>query len=133
MKVLIKNSLWTQSLVTLITTTLLVAVSAPAQSVQYIDSRMIDGIKLQSPTRVQAGKYFQVKLISKREKISGICWWDWQVSKGFTIPSDFKMKKGVAVVKILPIQPGVGRMSFTCGTNRNNPKIGGSTDIYIAR
>lgn len=119
-------------LVALLAVFLIVAGSAPAKSVQYIDTRMTDGLKIQSPTRVQAGKYLQVKLTSKREKISGICWWNWQVSKGFTGPSDFKMKKGAAVVKILPIQPGAGRMSFTCGTNRNSPKIGGSADIYIA-
>ena len=35
-----------------------------------IDTRMIDGIKIKSPTRVQAGKYFKVKIISKSEKIS---------------------------------------------------------------
>jgi hypothetical protein len=121
-----------QKLVALFTAALIIAGSTPAQSVQYIDTRMVDGIKIQSPTRVQAGKYFQTKLISKRGKISGICWWDWQVSKGFTGPSNFKMKKGAAMVRILPSQPGAGRMSFICGTDRDNPKIGGSADIYIA-
>ncbi len=106
--------------------------SAPAQSIQLIDTRMVEGLKIQSPTRVQAGKYFQVKLTSKAGKISGVCWWDWQLSKGFSGPSDFKMKSGAATVKILPIQPGAGRMSFYCGMNRSTAKVGGSTDIYIA-
>jgi hypothetical protein len=119
-------------LVALFTAGLIIAGSTPAQAVQYIDTRMVDGIKIQSPTRVQAGKYFQVKLTSKREKISGVCWWNWDISKGLTGPSEFKMKKGIATVKILPIQPGAGRMSFSCGTNRNNQRVGSYLDIYIA-
>jgi hypothetical protein len=105
---------------------------APSQSVQLIDTSMVEGLKIQSPTRVKAGNYFQVKLTSKSGKISGVCWWDWQLSKGFSGPSDFKMKSGVATVKILPIQPGAGRMSFYCGLSRSKARVGGSTDIYIA-
>ena len=116
----------------LLTATFVLVGFAPAQSIQIIDTRMVEGINIQSPTRVQAGRYFQVKLTSKRGKISGVCWWDWQLSKSFTGPSDFKMKNGTATVKILPIQPGAGRMSFYCGVNRSKASIGGSTDIYIA-
>ena len=93
---------------------------------------MVDGIRIQTPTRVQAGKAFQVKLISKKEKINGICWWEWEISYGFAVPKEVKMKKGVAVVRILPIQPGAGSMAFYCGTNRSNAKAGGSARIYIA-
>ena len=118
-------------LVALFTATFVFVGLGPAHS-QRIDTRMVEGIKIQSPTRVQAGKYFQVKLTSKKGKTSGVCWWDWQLSKGFTGPSDFKMKNGTATVKILPIQPGAGRMSFYCGVNRSKASIGGSTDIYIA-
>lgn len=110
----------------------ILAGSVSAQSIQLIDTSMVEGLKIQSPTRVQAGKYFQVKLTPKKVKISGVCWWDWQLSRGFSGPSDFKMKKGVATVKILPIQPGAGKMSFYCGVNRSKASVGGSTDIYIA-
>lgn len=120
-------------LVSIFAVLLIVAGTAPANSVkQYVDTRMVDGIRIQSPTRVQAGKHFQAKVISTKGKISGICWWDWQVAQGFTGPSEFKMIRGRATVKVLPIKPGAGRMSFTCGTNRDNPKIGGYADIYIA-
>ena len=43
-----------------------------------------------------------------------------------------KMKKGVASVKVLPIEPGAARMSFYCGTDKVNSLAGGSTQIYIA-
>ena len=119
-------------LIALLTATFVLVGSAPAHSIQLIDTSMVEGLKIQNPTRVQAGKYFQVKLTSKKGKIYGVCWWDWQLSKGFTGPSDFKMKSGTATVKILPIQPGAGRMSFYCGVNRSKARIGGSTDIYIA-
>lgn len=109
--------------------------ASPAFAVQYtkpVDSTMIDGIKIQTPTRVQAGKPFQVKLVSKKEKINGICWWNWEISYGFDVPNEVKMKKGVTKVRLLPIQPGAASMSFYCGTNRGNPKIGGSARIFIA-
>jgi len=117
--------------IALLTATFVFVGLGPAHS-QRIDTRTVDGIKIQSPTRVQAGKYFQVKLTSKKGKISGVCWWDSQLSRGFTGPSDFRMKNGSATVKILPIQPGAGRMSFYCGTNKSAAIIGGYTDIYIA-
>jgi hypothetical protein len=91
---------------------------------------MIDGIKIKSPTRVQAGKYFKVKIISKSEKISGSCWLD-RNSEGF-VSGSFKMKNGTAKGKILPIQTGPGKLSFHCGTNFSNVKFGGSRIIYIA-
>ena len=93
---------------------------------------MIDGIKIQSPTRVQAGKTFRVKLVSKTSKINGICWMEWHLSEGFAVPREFRMRKGAANVKLLPIEPGSGKMSFTCGTSRSNPQAGGYTQIYIA-
>ena len=113
---------------------LLSLVSATPATADYLapDSRMIDGVKVQSPTRVQAGKYFQVKLTSRKGKINGVCWWQWDVSKGFSSPGDFKMKNGSATTKVLPIQPGAGTMSFLCGTSRSNPIAGGYADIYIA-
>lgn len=104
----------------------------PEASGARIDTRMVDGLKIQSPTRVQAGKPFQVKIISNKNKFTGICWMDWSDSKGFAIPNNFKMKKGVASVKVLPIEPGAARMSFYCGTDKVNSLAGGSTQIYIA-
>ena len=118
-------------LIALIIASIMITGSTSAQA-QRINTSMVDGIRIQSPTRVQAGKYYQAKLISKKGKISGICWWDWEISKGFTGPSDFKIRNGTATVKILPIQPGAGRMSFYCGTSRSKPLIGGYADIYIA-
>lgn len=111
-----------------------VLLAPPIYAVTYTkpDTTMVDGIKIQTPTRVQAGKLFQVKLISKKENINGICWWDWEISNGFEVPNEVKMKKGVATVKVLPIQPGAASMAFTCGTNRGNAKAGGSARIYIA-
>ena len=115
-----------------LTFALVIAGSVSAQAMVWIDPGPSDGIRIQSPTRVQAGKYFQVKLTQKKGKISGICWLDWQNSNGFTGFSNFKMKKGSATFKLLPIQPGSGTMSFDCGTDRGNPIIGGSNTIYIA-
>jgi hypothetical protein len=93
---------------------------------------MIDGIKVHSPTRVVAGKYFNVKLTSNKVKAEGVCWLDWESSKGFSFPKEFRMKNGVATVKILPVAPGPGQMSFYCGSSRSNVHIGGSKTIYIA-
>lgn len=95
-------------------------------------SELSDGIKFQMPTKVDAGTYFQVTLISKKKKINGICWWDWALAKGFDTPKQAKISKGIAKVKVLPIQPGAGTLSFFCGPNRGNPLIGGSAKIYIA-
>lgn len=106
--------------------------SIPQASGARIDTRMVDGLKIQSPTRVQAGKPFQIKVISIKNRFTGICWMDWSESKGFATPNNFKIKKGVASVKILPIEPGAARMSFYCGTDKLNPLGGGSTQIYIA-
>jgi hypothetical protein len=97
-----------------------------------INTVMVDGLKIQSSTRVQAGKLFQVKITSGKNKINGICWMNWQLSKGFSIPREFKMKNGMATVKLLPIEPGAGTMDFSCGMNRSTPQAGGSTQIYIA-
>lgn len=107
--------------------------SIPANA-EYLapDSSMVDGIKIQTPTRVQAGKYFQIKLTSRKGKFNGICWWQWDVSKGFSGSGTFKMKKGSATTRVLPIQPGAGTMSFLCGTSRSKPVAGGYADIYIA-
>lgn len=108
--------------------------SSAAHSVEWKkpDSSMVDGIRVLSPTKVQAGKMFQVKLISKKKMINGICWMDWELSKGFSLPEDFKMKGGNSRVRLLPIEPGPGTMFFTCGTDKRNPLAGGSTQIYIA-
>jgi hypothetical protein len=97
-----------------------------------VDTSMIDGIKVHSPTRVVAGKYFNVKLTSNKVKAEGVCWLDWEFSKGFTFPKEFRMKNGVATVKLLPVAPGPGEMSFYCGSSRSNIHIGGSKTIYIA-
>ena len=120
-------------LTSLAVVTLLIVGTASATA-DYLapDSSMVDGIKVQSPTRVQAGKYFQVKLTSRKGKFNGICWWQWDVSKGFRSTGDFKMNKGSATARVLPIQPGAGTMYFLCGTNRNNPIAGGYAEIYIA-
>ena len=118
-------------LVALFTATFVFVGLGPAHS-QRIDTRMVEGIKIQSPTRVQAGKYFQVKLTSRKGKFNGVCWWQWDVSKGFSSPGNFKMKNGSATTRVLPIQPGAGTMSFLCGTSRSNPIAGGYADIYIA-
>ncbi len=113
-------------------TAILVCIGSSQGHAQRIDTSRTDGLKIQSPTRVQAGKYFQAKLVSMRGKISGVCWWDWQATNGFTGPSNFRMKNGSATVKILPIQPGPGRMTFYCGKNRSEASIGGFSIIYIA-
>jgi hypothetical protein len=96
------------------------------------DTSMVDGIKVNSSTRVQAGKYFQVKLTARKSKINTICWLDWELSRGFAFPKDFRMTRGVATVKMLPVKPGSGVMSFYCGVNRSNAQIGGYSEIYIA-
>ncbi len=93
---------------------------------------MLDGIKIQSQTRVVAGKYFQVKLASSKSKITGFCWMDWELSNGFAIPKAFIMNRGIASVKLLPVKPGPGTMSFYCGSSRNYAEVGGSSQIYIA-
>ena len=110
----------------------LVLGSPKASAVQKINTDMVDGIKVQSPTRVVAGKYFQVKLTSNRGKIDGVCYMYWENSNGFAIPRDFKMTRGVASVKVLPVKPGPGQMSFYCGKTRSDSEIGGSRTIYIA-
>jgi len=111
----------------------LTSLGYPAQADYLKPSlRLIDGIKVQSATRVQAGKYFQVKLSSKSNKISGICWMEWSQSKGFNIPKAVKMVEGQATVKILPVEPGAGEMFFYCGKSRNDASAGGSNQIYIA-
>lgn len=119
--------------------TILLMGSSPANAVLREDVKtmeiitdMIDGIKIQSPTRVQAGKYFQVKLTSTKSKFTTNCWLNWDGSHGFKIPNDFKMTLGKATVKILPVEPGKGAMNFGCGASRTTPKIGGSTLIYIS-
>ena len=101
-------------------------------AVQYLDTSMVDGLRVQSAKRVVAGNFFEVKLISRKAKINGVCWWDWEFSNGFDVPKVAAMKKGVATVKVLPIQPGAGRMSFYCGSTRSNPSIGGQAQLYIA-
>ena len=103
-----------------------------ATAAYKVNTSMIDGIKVQSATRVQAGKYFQVKLTSKVGKINGVCWLNWALSKGFAVPKDFKMTSGKASVKLLPIAPGAGEMDFYCGPKWGNAEIGGSSTIYIA-
>ena len=104
----------------------------PQERMDSINNSRIDGIKVQSATRVEAGKYFQVKLISNKRKVNGVCWLDWALSKGFAIPREFKMTGGKASVKLLPIEPGAGEMSFKCGAIRGDEAIGGSSTIYIA-
>ena len=116
---------------TLITLTTLGIFPASADYLRP-DTSMVDGIKVNSPTRVQAGKYFQVKLTPRKSKINAICWLDWELSRGFAFPKDFRMTRGVATVKILPVKPGSGVMSFYCGVNRSNAHIGGYSEIYIA-
>jgi hypothetical protein len=115
---------------TLITLTTLGVFPANADYLRP-DTRMVDGIKVSSSTRVQAGKYFQVKLTSRKGKINATCWLDWEFSRGFAFPKDFKMTRGVATVKILPVKSGTGIMDFYCGVNRSNVQIGGSSEIYI--
>jgi hypothetical protein len=108
--------------------------SNPAHSarINKPDTSMFEGIRVQSQTRVVAGKYFQVKLVSSKSKITGICWMDWELSSGFSIPKEFRMNRGSASVKILPIKPGPGTMFFYCGIGRNSAEVGGSSQIYIA-
>jgi hypothetical protein len=104
----------------------------PQERMKLIQSTKMDAIKVQSATRVQAGKFFEVKLVSKKDKVNGVCWLNWALSKGFDTPRDFKMIGGLASVKLLPIETGAGKMSFYCGTNRSDAAIGGSRNIYIA-
>lgn len=99
---------------------------------QKIDTSHVDGIRIESPSRVQAGKPFQVKLISKRSKFqNGNCWMD-SDAYGFNFPSYFSMSGGKASVKITPIATGTGQLSFSCGPDRRDPRIGSSLQIYIA-
>ncbi len=95
-------------------------------------SRMSDGIKIQSPTRVVAGKYFTVKLTSRIGKPSLFCTMNWYESKGFSIPKGFIMIDGTVKIRLLPVEPGEGKMSFSCVNGQNNPVIGGSRAVYIA-
>jgi len=88
-------------------------------------------IKIQAPTRVQAGKYFQIKLISTTEKINGFCWQEMRTI-GFAAVPDFRMKKGIAVTKVLPVKPGTGSLDFSCGTKSTRGEIGGFSQLYIA-
>ena len=96
------------------------------------DTSMVDGMIVHAPTRVQAGKYFQVKLTSRKGKFSGICWWNWDVTHGISAKGDFAVKNGVGGTKALPLQPGAATLSFTCGTSRGNAIAGGNASLYIA-
>jgi len=99
---------------------------------QKIDTSRIDGIRIEAPTRVEAGKPFQVKVISKRSNFkSGYCWMD-QDAYGFNSPSYFRMSGGRAAVKIMPIYTGTGQLSFSCGVKKLYGQIGSSIKIYIA-
>jgi hypothetical protein len=104
----------------------------PQERMNSFQSTKMDAIKVQSATRVQAGKFFEVKLISKKDKVNRVCWFNWALSKGFDTPRDFKMIGGKASVKLLPIETGAGKMYFYCGTSRSDAAIGGSRTIYIA-
>jgi hypothetical protein len=104
----------------------------PQERMASIVNTRTDEIKVQSPTRVQAGKSFQVKLVSTKAKINGVCWLNWTLSEGFDIPRDFRMIGGKASVKLLPIEPGAGKMFFWCGAVRNDYALSGSRTIYIA-
>jgi hypothetical protein len=54
-------------------------------AMQRIDTSHVDGIRIDAPSRVQAGKPFQVKLTSRRSKFqSGNCWMD--SDAGFYFP-----------------------------------------------
>lgn len=99
---------------------------------QKIDTSSFDGIRIEAPTRVQAGKPFQVKVISKRSRFkNGYCWMD-QDAYGFNFPSYFRMSGGKASVKITPIYTGTGQLSFSCGAEMLYGEIGSSIKIYIA-
>jgi len=99
---------------------------------QKIDTSHVDGIRIEAPPRVTAGKPFQVKVISKRSKFqSGNCWMD-SDAYGFNFPNYFPMSGGKASVKITPIATGTGQLSFSCGPDRSDPRIGSSIKIYIA-
>ncbi len=112
----------------------LVFVASPANSarINKPDSRMLDGIKIQSQTRVVAGKYFTVKLTSRIGKPSLFCTMSWYESKGFAIPKGFIMIDGTVKIKLLPVEPGAGKMSFSCVNGQNELVIGGSREVYIA-
>ena len=113
---------------------LIVGPTSSSYAVQYLapDTSMVDGLRVQSAKRVVAGKFFEAKLISRKAKFNGVCWWDWEQSKGIDVPKVAVMRKGVATVKVLPIEPGAGRMAFYCGLSRSNPSIGGQAQFYIA-
>ena len=112
----------------------MILISLLLGSPQAIGARLGKDLELiiQSPTRVQAGKLFQVNIRLSKSKLSGICWMPSNSSKGFKIPKDFKMKAGKASVELLPIQPGAGTITFYCGTERAVSWASGSTQIYIA-
>jgi len=118
---------------TAVTITSILILSMPAGfATQRIDTSHVDGIRIDAPSRVQAGKPFQVKVISKRSKFqSGNCWMD-SDAYGFNFPNYFPMSGGKASVKITPIATGTGQLSFSCGPDRSDPRIGSSIKIYIA-
>ena len=115
-------------------TAIILMLGAPAGIArQRMDTSFVDGIRIEAPTRVQAGKPFQVKLTSKRSKIkSGNCWMD-QDSYGFNFPGYFRMTGGKASVKVTPIAWGTGQLSFSCGAEIPYAQIGSSIKIYIAQ
>lgn len=99
---------------------------------QRIDTSRVDGIRIEAPTRVKAGKPFQVKVISKRANFkNGYCWMD-QDAYGFRSPSYFRMSGGKASVRITPIYTGTGQLSFSCGLEIPYGEIGSSIKIYVA-
>jgi hypothetical protein len=118
---------------TAVTITAILILSMPAGfAMQRIDTSHVDGIRIDSPSRVQAGKPFQVQLTSRRSKFqSGICWMD-SGAKGFNFPNYFKMSGGKASVKITPVATGTGILPFSCGTDRSDSRISSYIQIYIA-
>ena len=114
-------------------TAAMLIISTPAGiAMQRIDTSNVDGIRIDSPSRVQAGKIFKVKLVSRRSKFqNGNCWMD-SSAYGFNFPDIFRMTSGTASIKITPIATGTGNLSFSCGPNRGDSRIGGSLNIYIA-
>lgn len=108
------------------------SVASATEYLRPVVSELSAGIKFKMPTRVEAGKYFQATIISKKSKLNGICWLDWEFTKGFTIPQVVKMRKGIAKGKVLPVEPGAGTVSFYCGPRIGDALIGGRARIYIA-
>jgi len=99
---------------------------------QKIDTSRVDGLRIEAPTRVTAGKPFQVKVTSKRSKFkNGYCWMD-QDAYGFNPPPYFRMSGGKASVRITPIYTGTGQLSFSCGAEIPYGQIGSSIKIYVA-